>query len=207
MKKGEIMAVQIIARAHKKIRIPDGLWEREDKWKDDAVKEIEKIRKAATPKIEGSQFPGFPNPTKGQTETIAALERSVSKLAYDVGMRVMYYTTDNQHFQGSNIALMLSLFKQFGANNLNGFMPDRWLAKYDYPWQDFNEIRQNGDRRKFLKAWKRRSYFHAPFKFKPFVLNVEELATIFHFPGNVVETPTFRRIPSKKAGAPSNIPT
>jgi len=206
MKKGEVMAIQMITRAHKKRFFPEGLIEREDKWKDDAKKEIEKIRKEATPKIEGLQFPGFPNPTKGQTETIAALERSVAKYGFDVGIRVMYFA-DNENFRGGNISTMLSMFKQFGSNNLNGFMPKRWLADFDYPWQDFMEIRQNAARRKFLKAWKRRAYFHSPFRFKPAILNTEELATIYHFPGGrSVETPTFNRIPSKKGGAPSNIP-
>jgi hypothetical protein len=205
MKKGEVMAVQIVARAHKKERFPEGLWESEDKWKDQAKKEIATIRKEATPKVEGSAYPGFPNPTKGQVETIAALERSVSKLAFDAGIRVMYHAT-NDAFNGVNVPTMLSMFKQYGSNNLNGFAPARWLAKFDYPWEDFAEIRQNASRRKFLKAWKRRSYFHSPFKFKPAVLNTEEMATIFHFPGKVIETPTFGRISSKKGGAPSNIP-
>jgi len=206
MKKGEIMAVQFITRAHKKRRFPEGLWEKEDKWKDDAKKEIAMIRKNATPKIEGSAYPGFPNPTKGEVETIAALERSVSKAPFDVGVRVMYYASSDT-FNGVNIPTMLSMFKQYGSNNLNGFAPARWLSSFDYPWQDFAEIRQNASRRKFLKAWKRRAYFHAPFKFKPSILNTEEMATVFHFPGKVVETPTFGRITSKKGGAPSNIPT
>ncbi len=205
MKKGEVMAMQIVARAHKKRYFPEGLWEKEDKWKDDAKKEIKKIREDATPKIEGSLYPGFPNPTKGETELIASLERSIAKPGFDVGIRVMYYA-QNESFVGVNIPTMLSIMKQYNANNSNGFVPSRWLAKYDYPWQDFREIRQNAERRRFLKAWKRRCYFHSPFKFKPAILNTEELATIFHFPGQVVETPTFTRIPSKKGGAPSNIP-
>ena len=41
----------------------------------------------------------------------------------------------------------------------------------------------------------------------PLVLNSEELATIYHFPGQVAETPTFKRIESKRAEPPQNLPT
>jgi hypothetical protein len=57
-----------------------------------------------------------------------------------------------------------------------------------------------------LDAYKRRAYFYKPFKKSHFVMNTEELATIYHFPGGVAATPTFSRIGSKKAEAPSNLP-
>ncbi|OHB13689.1 MAG: hypothetical protein A2Y49_02110 [Candidatus Zambryskibacteria bacterium RIFCSPLOWO2_12_39_8] len=57
-----------------------------------------------------------------------------------------------------------------------------------------------------LDAYKRREYFFKPYKRKHFVLNTEELATLFHFPGQVSTTPTFTRIESKKAEAPANLP-
>jgi hypothetical protein len=45
-----------------------------------------------------------------------------------------------------------------------------------------------------------------PYQRTPFVLNTEELATIYHFPGRVAETPTFGRIEAKKGEPPSNLP-
>lgn len=207
MKKGEMMALQIIARGHKKSYFPDGMFEINDKWQDDAKKEIEKIRQAALPPPrEGQQFPGFPHPTKGQSETIAALERSVSKFGMDAGIRVMYFVDKKENIFGTNIPTMLAMFRQFGSNNLNAFTVSRWDAEFDYPWQDFRDILKNRSRRRFVKAWKRRSYFHAPYKSKPYILNTEEMATLFHFPGRTLETPTFARVPSKKASAPANLP-
>ena len=41
---------------------------------------------------------------------------------------------------------------------------------------------------------------------KPLIINSEELATMFHFPGPVAGTPALERVPSKKAEAPSNLP-
>lgn len=39
-----------------------------------------------------------------------------------------------------------------------------------------------------------------------FVLNVEELATLFHFPGEVAATPTLPRIDSTKSSSPADLP-
>jgi hypothetical protein len=63
-----------------------------------------------------------------------------------------------------------------------------------------------------LTEYKLRRYFYSPWKgkkfhgSKPFVLNAEELATIYHFPGSVSSTPTLEKIPSLKSKAPANLP-
>jgi len=69
-------------RAHKKRRLADIFGEREDSWKDEAKKAIEEIiEKLKIDKEKG----GYPRiPTKGEAEVIAALERSVSKIPFDL---------------------------------------------------------------------------------------------------------------------------
>lgn len=39
-----------------------------------------------------------------------------------------------------------------------------------------------------------------------FILNVEELATLYHFPGEVAATPTLPRVDSVKSSSPANLP-
>jgi hypothetical protein len=36
---------------------------------------------------------------------------------------------------------------------------------------------------------------------------VEELATLWHFPGQILKVPSFERIESKEAAPPTNLPT
>ena len=55
-------------------------------------------------------------------------------------------------------------------------------------------------------AYVKRGAFYAPFTRKLFVLNTEELATIYHFPGSVAKTPTISRIESKKGEPPTALP-
>ena len=39
-----------------------------------------------------------------------------------------------------------------------------------------------------------------------YVLNTEELATLWHFPGQILKVPTLERIESKEASPPPNLP-
>jgi len=206
---GEQLWIQIIIRAHKKEDKKAGtFFELTDRWKDEAQKEIEAIRKKATPESEGD-FPGFPNPTKGQNEAIAAIERNISKLGFDCGIRALYIA-DKDVFDPGHIAGLLGVFKQYNTDALNGFKPARPTV-FDYPWQDVFGTKIIRKKKKKLALYKNRLYFndtgtpHAA-KEKPFVLNTESLATIYHFPGNVAQTPTFSRVLSKKAEPPANLP-
>jgi hypothetical protein len=215
--KNEQFWFQIICRAHKK-EDPDPdkrIWWKphtwntnKDNWQNDATTIVKKIRSDNTSKyvdpITKKEQEGFPNLTKGQMEIISALERSVSKPGFDVGVRSIYLAPKDD-FNGSNIPILMSLMKPYNSPTLNSFKPQN-NTSFDYPWQDWNNIRANKMKRDLLYGYKKRSYFFAPNKEKHSVLNAEELATIYHFPGTVVLTPTLGRLLSKKAEPPSNLP-
>ena len=66
-------------------------------------------------------------------------------------------------------------------------------------------------KKNLLECYKKRLYFYPEFSpkhyhVKHFVMTTEELATIYHFPGGVVRTPTFGRITAKKVEPPPNLP-
>ncbi len=206
--------IQIIVRAHKKEQIKAGTWwKKTDSWKDAAEEEINKIMqrdpktKVAGKKdaVSGRVTP--PTLSKGEQEIVAAIDRSMAKLGYDVGIRALYIAKKD-FFDPTNIGGILGSFKQFGSENLNGIKPntDKYSMKFSYPWQDYKQMRQNKERRIALEAYKRRMYFYDPFAEKSFILNSEELATIFHFPGQVAGAPNLYRVPSKKSQAPANLP-
>ncbi|MEI6057721.1 MAG: hypothetical protein WCQ60_02000 [bacterium] len=198
--------LQFVIRAHKKEQKKAGtFFEKTDRWKDEAKKEIEKIRAAALPK--GSDGTKFPNPTKGEQERIAAIERGQSKLSFDVGIRSIYMGKKG-FFNGTNITGQRTLLRSYHAAHLNNFGPTNWLDGFDYPWEDFRGIRKSIVRRHGLEAYKRRAFFYGPHSEHSaiMVLSVEELASLFHLPGQVVQTPTMGRLVSKKGQAPGNLP-
>lgn len=205
--KGEQIWIQIIAQAaSKRYHIKSGKKAGEiGDWKDEAkdiIKELttkEEIKDGK--KVKMSKIIEM---TEGDRELVKAMERSAGKLGFDCGIRALYLVKKEQ-FNPSNIKALGGLLRAFTTNNLNGFTLTDQTFGFDYPWQDYNNIRLNKKKIEAFEAYKYRSWFYAPHK-KPFVLTTEELATIYHFPGGVAQTPTFGRIPSRKSEAPVNLP-
>jgi len=213
IEKGEQLWIQIMVRAHKKnykedLALKDKIakmkWYGDPHdWKEIAKKEKE--AKLEELKPEEGMFPRVM--TKAEQTVIDALERNVDKKGFDCGIRGIYLA-EKDKFDPINITGMTGAFKQFNSMSLlNGFRPNRATDFSDYPWQDYKDMRTNKIKKEVFSEYKRRAYFYYPYKSdKQFVLSSEELATIFHLPGGVSQTPTFSRIESKKSEPPSNLP-
>lgn len=209
MRRGEQIWIQILIQAHRAEKFADGRTRRIPDWKEATKKEIEKIKKGATMKGGSEEKPTtFLDLSPGQSDTIKALERSLDKFPFETMIRGIYLSKEGA-FDPVSITGLIGCFRQFSSNgDLNGFKLG-WFTDFDYPWQDFMRVRRNAAEKQMLKAYRLRSFFQPPFKHfngKPFILNTEELATIYHFPGRVAQTPTFDRVVSRKAEAPSNLP-
>lgn len=202
MRQGEHVWIQIVIQAHTKTRrAPGHLFKRED-WKEEAKREVEKILKEFKPKEKGI----FPRPmTKVEEQAITAVQRSVDKYPFEGGIRG-FYIARKESFNPVGITGLIGSVRQYGSNNLNSFRLADY-TDYDYPWQDFRRIRRSYWEREFIEAYRQRQFFREPHKRKHvFILNTEELATMFHFPGRVAQTPTVERIPSRKVQPPANLP-
>ncbi len=186
-------------------------------WRDEAEEMVQEIRKKTRDSyidvFTGEERPGFPNPTKGQMEMMAAMERNVSKLAFDVGARGIYIAKP-EHFHPPTIGHLIALFKPFNTEGWNGINSTAWMKTFDdYPWEIGAERRKEHFRKELVEAYRRRQFFYDPFfeggkKMKDvMVMSTEELATIYHIPSLAVETPSLQRIQSATGEAPPNLPT
>lgn len=217
--KGQQLWMQVLIRKHGEEGLKEHRLRKKHDWKDEAMDEIDKIREAATPEAkEGQLYPGFPNPTKGQVETIAAIERSLSKMSFDTMIRGFYLAEDKKDFNPVFISGLLTAMKQYNSQSLNGFKVSKFTDTSDafkdwctiFPFlQKSRDNLQDKYRKLMFNSYRLRSFFYPPYKNhrgKSFILNTEEVATIYHFPGNVSATPTLAKIPSKKSEAPANLP-
>ncbi|MFZ2151901.1 MAG: hypothetical protein WAV09_02195 [Minisyncoccia bacterium] len=80
---------------------------------------------------------------------------------------------------------------------------DDW---YNGVWTRFFEDIKDAFMTKFIGPDHDSSYSKDNSNKDRFILNAEELATIFHFPGQTAAVPSLKRIGSKKAEPPTNLP-
>jgi len=224
--KGEYLWLQYVIRAHKGEKYgttPAGnsssKLNKKNKpftWIDEGKEIVDVMRKATRDSYidaaTGEERPGFPNPTKGQSETMAAIERNTSKLAFDVGGRGIYIARPD-NFNGPTIGHLIALFKPFTTEGWNGINSTNWMKTFDdYPWEIGAEKKKNHYRKELVEAFRRRQFFYDPFfegglsMHETMVMSTEELATIYHVPSLAVETPSLGRVHSATGEAPANLP-
>ncbi len=214
--KGEQVWFQIIARVHKGDKYHKKNAEGKPyTWVDEGREIVQKIRVMTVGKVkykdvftgEMRETDGFPNPTKGESEKMAAIEHNVAKQAFDIGIRAVYIA-EPEKFDGSKIPGIIGSLRQFGSESYNNFKPTRWMTLFnDYPWELFTNKRKDIVRKRLIDAYRRRSYFYAPFVTPHNIMSTEELATIYHIPSSSVATPSLSRIQSATETPPANLPT
>lgn len=114
---------------------------------------------------------------------LTGVEQKITKLGFNVTIRVLAIAEDMEAAQ-MKIAGLVGTFKQFNTINLNSF-----VAK---------EIKQGNE---ILE-----DFIERKTSVKPYILNIEELASIFHLPNVSVETPLIGWAGSKKGEPPANLP-
>ncbi|MFH0803902.1 MAG: hypothetical protein V1877_02195 [Candidatus Tagabacteria bacterium] len=192
LKEGEQIWFQILIRGAAK------------DWKEKAEKVIDELKTQKGASAEVSPEDAFTRSllTPGQREVLQAVERNVAKIGFETGIRAIYLA-EKDIFDRERSGFVRSTLGQYNTQNMNGFKPAKGRStSVDY----FKRYREPRKKRSILRAYQKRSYFYIPYRRKSFVLNTEALATIFHFPGRVAETPTLGRIEAKRGEPPINLP-
>lgn len=158
---------------------------------------------------------GYKNLSPMDKHKVDIIGRSIMKYGFTSGMRAVYYAPKDV-FNGMRVPPELtSAMRQFAAPGYNQLIMDggTFTRAWDFPWQDPTERRSLKKEEEMFKAYVKRAFYYHEAEGeifenpkKPFTLNTEELATIFHFPGKTISTPSFTRIDSQKAEPPANLP-
>ncbi|MFH0912588.1 MAG: TraM recognition domain-containing protein, partial [Patescibacteria group bacterium] len=121
----------------------------------------------------------------GVETALKEIEAKSSKLGFRTNVRVVVMDTDAQMAR-SRLQLTVGVFKQFNTNNLNSF-----------------EVSEVVDKPQDILLRYAHRVAGGPHSF---ILNVTELASIYHLPNISVVTPNIVWAGSKKGEPPSNLP-
>ena len=114
---------------------------------------------------------------------VSEAEKKAVKLGYQVKIRMIYLgeSTASARLQ---MQAIVGTFKQYNSTNLNGFK----MSNASFSREELTPYRNR------------------TFNDKGFILNIEELASVFHLPHTNVETPNVVWASSKSAEPPAKLP-
>jgi hypothetical protein len=236
MQKGEQMWLQIVITPSKKMYHSHGTWFKHHNWIAESAVQMKKLLEPYTryhSRPEGAPGEGTFSLELRQPDflknTVSAMTAKTGKLGFEAGIRV-YYVAKKEVFNMSSRRNLRLIWRQYAKPDCNQ------LERHNSTQGDaysgiFSASKKTvmllADR--MLNEFRERSFFHEslrqriiskhtipwpfdsmffPVYFHPatFVLNVEEIATMWHFPGQILKVPTLERIESKEASPPTNLP-
>ena len=197
--------VQFLIKAHREKNFKNGQLYSKGTWEKDVQKEIDAIVNGAGTQTD---FEGMPRLTPGQRETVEAMERNVDKTPFEFAARFVYINHKGEgNYDGGLFARMVRSIAQTELKTRNG-LGVRWRTDFNYKFlSDPFGKKIPALKKAELKEYKGRKLYPKSGAMQWKVMTAEEMATIFHIPGTVAQTPTLHRVGSTRAEAPSNLPT
>lgn len=138
-----------------------------------------------------------------EKKKVEAIQLKVAKLGFECKLRVVYIARKDVINKPKVVNGFMGFVKQFGDNDLSAWKPDSnktgtstaFFAK---------DARVNARKGRIIRAYQGRSMGTGS---KTQFLNIEELATLWHFPIEAsVRAPLIQKTPGKKAEPPNTLP-
>lgn len=133
-----------------------------------------------------------------EKEVLEGIAEKANKKGFEAKSQWVYIGR-REIFSMANVSAVMGLFNQFANLNMNVLKPDKYsITKAHYV---FAKMRRVYRQRKLMRLMRQRSFWE-----KGYIFNIEELATLYHFPTVAVQAPVTPYIEIKKAGAPVDLP-
>ncbi len=135
----------------------------------------------------------------GEKDIIIGIEEKASKKGYEAKIQWAYIAPRDIYSSGC-ISAVMGIFNQFANLNMNTLKPDQHTMTRAF--YAFAKMRKAYKQRVLMRLLRRRSFWE-----HGYILNIEELATLYHFPTIGVMAPMTPYVPVKKGGPPVGLPT
>ncbi len=138
----------------------------------------------------------------GDVLRLKLIDEKCSKIGFKSKIRLLYIAK-HEVFNKAKVAYaLIGAIKQFNTSDANSLKPG-FVSAGDFLFE-FRRRKILGERKMALfSAYKARDLYVG---LQPYVLNVEELASLYHFPVVSVQTPLLKKIEISTAEPPHNLP-
>jgi len=135
----------------------------------------------------------------GNKNTIEAIEEKIAKLGFKTKMRALYVARKEVFLPSRCMDGFVGALNQFHIMSRNAIVP-KLVTKAFYA---FGVSRTLLMKNKFFRGFSRRLIKTGH---TPCIMNIEELATLWHFPLPFVKTPLIQKAGAKRGEPPMNLP-
>lgn len=151
-----------------------------------------------------SEFPRLMQLSPGEKNVLEAVERKASKIGFMCKLRFIYVAKKPVMKKARAVHPFIGGIKQMNTMDMQALKPDTKHVGVNGNFWWFKDRRNSHRKRHLISAYRRRSSWAGLPKF---LLSVEELATMWHFPIFLqVKAPSLAKTEAKKVEPPANIP-
>lgn len=142
--------------------------------------------------------------SEDKKKTISAIESALKKPSFDCGIRALYIA-ENEAFAPNSEERLAHLFDRFGDTELNSLKAYNPNTKIGWPLSELFTAVPAFSSLYLLQLFRRRAFFAPPYYGNAFILNTEELATLFHIP-HFARGSTLSNLRGVRLEPPANLP-
>lgn len=232
--KGEQMWSQIVITPSKKKYRTPGTWFKTHDWVKESEIELRKQLAEFTGQREVAGNPGkYSKEIRApgfMDNLVKGAGQKFLKVGFDTGIRVCY-VAKKENFNMNNRRNIRLIFRQYASpylnelTRINSTQADAFGVNFIASLFPLSSKKVMRLANRMLIEFREREFFHPPLRHKihlPWpispvifpnffhhhimVMNTEEIATLWHLPGQILKTPALERIESKEASPPPNLP-
>jgi len=137
-----------------------------------------------------------------EKELADLIQKKITKLAFEATVRFVYIERQNTSVKPEHINSIHGFIRQFNTNDVNQLKPDKATTTAGYAVR--------GLFKKTRLHWRKRLIYERYCNTLPAqhesILNIEELATVYHFPITAISTSELEKVESRKGTPPAALP-
>ncbi len=194
---------EILGKGHKSTKANDAV-DKVVSWMSDASEQVYQLwghvddhNSKENQPLKAHELP--PGPKK----KLEAVQEKIAKMGFEVTIRAIYLAKKEVMNKPKVVNGFVGYIKQFNTGDLNALKPDTSLTMTSANYL-FTKYRLNHKKNSIMKGYKHRSETIG----RPtWIVNVEELATLWHFPIDaVIKAPLVQRASAKRIEPPMALP-